>query len=101
MSKAEVKRRIIAAGGMKTIGHWWYKDGHWQKMRVNATGWREVEAVRSSGLVVGGSILDLDATAEVTHDYDGPHRFMVTWYHRNGEPYTRSEYTLNREEVTA
>lgn len=98
MNKQELKRRIIAAGGMRTVNMWWADNGHWRKVRVNSPQWRPVEAVRANGLVVGGSILHLDWSADVRYDYDGPYRFMVTWHHRNGEEYSRAEYTLNKEE---
>jgi hypothetical protein len=99
MNKSELKRRIIAAGGARSIAHWWAGPEGWRECRVNDPRWREVDAVRSTGLVLGGSILDLDSTAEVRYDYDGPNRFTITWYHRNGDPFSRREYTLLKEEA--
>ena len=98
MNKSELKRRIIETGGARCIAHWWMRDGEWHRTRVNDTSWRVVDALRSDGLVLGGSILDLNWSAEVKYDYDGPYRFMITWHHRNGDAYARREYTLNMEE---
>ena len=98
MNKSELKRRIIAAGGARSIRHAWATpDGGWRECRLNDNSWRTVDAVRSTGLVLGGSILDLDSTAEVRYDYDGPYRFTITWYHRNGDPFSKREYTLLKE----